>query len=1054
MRRAMVTVAAAAGAAMAMADNSVTDFGPDGVGGYPEIEVTGVTAPAKVRVVYATHPDGLGERGDFWHETRATYMGPEVWLPILPANTDRFDVFEIPSNGVYRASLAQGLVRYAKWWTVSGAAEVKAIRFVNDGICSEEPVVGSFACSDEKANGVWKASVRTCQLAAIPGRDRPIAVRGVHTNAVLGASLPDLSDGAKRDRLVWSGDLWWAQRNMYVAFAANSPYMPGSVDMLAENQTPAGYVNACPYPESRGPILSEVYGPFGSDEFAAWFVPVLADHYLHTGDRTLLARRYPNVVKLMAYLAAHQDATGLFDQRAETAKHSEGLAVGGTSLHHRTYMHLLLWRSAVDAARLATWAGQSADAARFTAAAARLEKLLWTRFYNEEKGRFILSLEQPDRPAFVANAAALAFGFATGEKAKRILGQLSYDKHGKFQMMAMRGAFDCRDGAKALALLNAHSWRMAVKDDWPGTHLTSECMHLRRSGWGDEAHPDTALAGVLSNYILGVRPLEPGYAAFAVDPIAVPGITWAKGRVPTPHGFIDVEWTLKDGKPEVRVHAPSACRQVACAPVGENQKTLTRTCVALSTKDRIGTVSETLYGGFVEHLGRNVYGGVYDPKDPQADGDGFRCDVIAAMKDLGTPIFRYPGGCFTDFWCWEDGIGPREKRPVRIDPYWKQLEDNSFGLDEFMKWIGKVGAKPMLTINLSTRGLLEAARMWEYLRFPGGTTLSDQRRANGQDKPYDIRYWCLGNELYGAWEFGHRRPERYGEDAREVAKFIKSVDRGAVVILCGSEVSQEWNEKVLEMAWKYVDMLSIHQGTRMGRPNYNYAGDVLSRNIEAAAATVARVNARQPESSRKHVTLSIDEYFLWDWNMGDAQTAYQKGRHILEPDYTLRDAVVMADLHIAMHNHARDIGYAGIAQSVNAIAPVRTEKDGRLWRQTIYDPLRLVTKWGRGEALKVQWPAGRPKAVRASAIYREKEGELVLFVVNRSSDETHELAVSLDGRWAVGESQELSGDETAKNAWGDERVRTHPAGDVKVGDGEISVVLKPCSWRMIVLKRI
>lgn len=471
---------------------------------------------------------------------------------------------------------------------------------------------------------------------------------------------------------------------------------------------------------------------------------------------------------------------------------------------------------------------------------------------------------------------------------------------------------------------------------------------------------------------------------------------------------------------------------------------------SLDVNNRIGMVDGALYGGFIEHLGRNVYGGVYDPSDVQADEDGFRRDVIAEMKALSTPIFRYPGGCFTDFWCWEDGIGPREKRPVRIDPYWKQLEDNSFGLDEFMKWVGKVGAEPMMTFNLSNRGLVEAERMWEYLRFPGGTTLSERRRANGRDKPYAIRYWCLGNEIHGGWEYGHRSAERYGEDAREVAKFLKNVDKDAVVILCGSERDQKWNETVLGLAWKYTDLLSIHQGSGLACTN---ASDILTKHIEATVATIARVNAKRPVSERKHVRLAIDEYFLWDGHKGDPKTEYQKGRRILEPDYTLRDAVVMADLHIALHNHARDVAYAGIAQSVNVLAPIRTEKGGRLWHQTIYDPLRLVSKWGRGEALALQWRGDGSEDVRASAIYREKEGEVAIFTVNRSTNEPQELAVALDGDWKIGESYELSGEEKARNALGDERIRAREAHDVRIGGRELSVVLKPCSWRMIVLRR-
>ena len=531
----------------------VVDFGSGGVGGYPEIEVSGVSGPARVRIVYATHPDGLGERGDFWHETRANYMGSGLWLPILPASTDRFDVFEINSNGTYRASLAQGLVRYAKWRVESGSAAVDSIRFVNDGIHSEERVVGSFCCSDDRFNRIWQASARTCQLAAIPGRERPLAVSGVHTSAVLGVSLPYLSDGAKRDRLVWSGDLWWAQRNMYAAFPLESVYMPGSIRMLAANRTDDGYVQACPFPEAKGKLAAGEYGPFASDEFAAWFVPVLADHILHTGDMKLAEEMMPTVRKLVGYLVRHSGDDMIFEQRLETCKHSCGLAVGGTSLHHRAYMNVLLWKTYSDAASLARWTGDERSAVIFSGYAERIAAAIRVRFWDGRLGALVLSQEEPHKLGFEANALALATRFATAAEAKTMLGHLKRHDHGKFQLLAVRGAFEYGDGAKAKELIEAHNWTKLVADDWRGVHLMSECLALVRKGWGDEAHPDTAIAGVFTNYILGVRPIEPGYRRYKAEPVAVPGIAWAKGRVPIPKGTVDVEWTLVDGKPQVKV---------------------------------------------------------------------------------------------------------------------------------------------------------------------------------------------------------------------------------------------------------------------------------------------------------------------------------------------------------------------------------------------------------------------------------------------------------------------------------------------------------------------
>ena len=547
---------------MLIAAVTVFDFGPNGAGGYPEIEVTGVTAPAKVRVVYATHPDGLTDKGDFWHETRATYMGPDLWLPILPASTDRYDVFSVTSNGVYRSPLVQGLVRYAKWSLDAGKADVRQIRLVNRAVHSVETVLGSFACSDARLDAVWKASVRTCQLAAIPGRTTPLEVCGPRSSATLGPSYPYLSDGAKRDRLVWSGDLWWAQRNMYAAFAFDSPYMPGSIRMLGENQLPNGYVQACPYPESHAVAKADDYGPFASDEFACWFVPVVCDHYLYTGDEKTTREAYPRVVKLMDYLGAHQQAGGkLFEPRRETCKGAAGLVFGSRSLHHSAYMNILLWKTYRDAAALADVFGSKTEAGEWRTAAEILAGEIRRAFWDEKKGYFRQSLEE-DAFAKEGNPLALAAHFVTEAEAERIVPALRRHSHGKFQAMAARGAFEYGYADRAMALIAEHNWYKVVEPEWKGLRLTSECMGLIRKGWGDEAHPDTAIAGLFTNYILGVEPVEPGYAAFRVRPKVPAGITWANGVVPTPKGFIKVAWTMKDGFPDVTVRAPVGCRQV------------------------------------------------------------------------------------------------------------------------------------------------------------------------------------------------------------------------------------------------------------------------------------------------------------------------------------------------------------------------------------------------------------------------------------------------------------------------------------------------------------
>jgi len=541
--------------------SEVLDFGPDGVAGYPEITVTGVTGPARVRVAYATHPDGLGEKGDFWHESRANYMGDALWLPILPANTDRFDVFEVTSNGTYRATLLQGLVRYVRVKVETGAVIVTNVRFVNDGVYSTEKQVGSFACSDARVNAVWDASVRTCQLAAIPARTRPLTVQGAHTNATLGTTYAYLSDGAKRDRLVWSGDLWFAQRNMYAAFDVKSPFMPGSIRMLGENRTPDGYVQACPFPESHGPLREGDYGPFASDEFAAWFIPVLRDHVLYSGDLKLAREQFRNVRDLVDYLVRHTGVDGIFEQRLATCKHSCGLAVGGTSLHHRSYMNILNWKAYADAVSLADWLGEGEDAKRWRLLAERTAKAIRATFWNAEKGHFVLSREERVW-GFEANALALATRFATEVEAKCILPQLMRCWHGKFQALAVRGAFEYGAAEKAMELVAAHNWYKYLDPGWNGTHTVQECANLCTKGWGDEAHPDACLAGVFTNYLLGIEPLEPGYKTFRVRPRPTKTVTQARGRVSTPYGMLEVEWCLKAGKTDLIVRNPAGTRRV------------------------------------------------------------------------------------------------------------------------------------------------------------------------------------------------------------------------------------------------------------------------------------------------------------------------------------------------------------------------------------------------------------------------------------------------------------------------------------------------------------
>ena len=385
-------------------------------------------------------------------------------------------------------------------------------------------------------------------------------------------TLPFTADGAKRDRLIWSGDLWWAERNLFYGFGPQSPYMTGNVKMLAFNRTPAGYTHASPYAERSVRPPDGDYGPFGSDEFAAWFIPVAYDYYLYTADEETLRGVYPDVRALMGYLAKYQDPeTGLFEQRKETCKGAAGLTFGSTSLHHRSYMHVLLWKTYVDAAALADRFGTPAEVAAWRAGAEKLAKLLRTRFWDAEKGYFIQSFE--DRSwSKEGNSLALAVGFVTPAEAARVMPQMRYHRHGKFQALAARGRFEYGDTAGAHKMLEEHNWYKLLDPSWKGALTVTECMGLIRKGWGDESHPDTAIGGLYSSYILGVVPTKPGFKTFSVKPQTA-GINWAKGTVPTPHGTIAFDWTKKGDALIAHLTVPQGT--VAEFAWGETSRTLT-----------------------------------------------------------------------------------------------------------------------------------------------------------------------------------------------------------------------------------------------------------------------------------------------------------------------------------------------------------------------------------------------------------------------------------------------------------------------------------------------
>ena len=499
--------------------------------------------------------------------------------------------------------------------------------------------------------------------------------------------------------------------------------------------------------------------------------------------------------------------------------------------------------------------------------------------------------------------------------------------------------------------------------------------------------------------------------------------------------------------------------------------------VILNRHYRIGTVDERIYGGFIEHLGRAVYEGIYQPDHPCADEDGFRTDVLELVRELGTPLTRYPGGNFVSGYNWEDGVGPREKRPVRLDLAWKALEPNTFGTDEFMKWCRKAGTAPMMAVNLGTRGPADAQRLVEYCNFPGGTEQSEQRRANGSPEPYGVKLWCLGNEMDGIWQTGHCPAEEYGRRAHEAAKMMKWTDPSVELVVCGSSSDGmptfgAWESAVLEETYDVADYLSIHKyfaNPHDQTPGYLSMPEAMSEFITRTLAVCDAVGARK--KSAKKIMLSFDEWNVWFHSHGEEKNSpeWTVARPLLEDIYTMEDALLVGMLMMTLLDHADRVKVACIAQSVNVIAPIMTDKTGRAWRQTIFYPFALTAKYGRGSVLRavVDSPCydaefGAPATVRrntsclrTTSVYNEERGEVVIFAVNRDLAGEMEMEVHLEDfePEQVIEQKELRHDDLkAVNSAASEPVAPVDRESATLSGGTLRVRLRPASWNMIRVK--
>lgn len=490
----------------------------------------------------------------------------------------------------------------------------------------------------------------------------------------------------------------------------------------------------------------------------------------------------------------------------------------------------------------------------------------------------------------------------------------------------------------------------------------------------------------------------------------------------------------------------------------------------------ISKIDERIYGAFLEHLGRAIYSGIYEPDHPTADSDGMRGDVIDLVKDLDIPIVRYPGGNFVSAYNWEDGIGPKQERPVRLDLAWHTSESNEVGIHEFANWCKSVGTEMMLAVNLGSRGLDAARNFVEYVNHPGGSYWSDLRRENGQEEPWNVKLWCLGNEMDGPWQIGHKDAAEYGKLAAETAKAIRAFDSSLELVVCGSSHSgmptyPDWEATVLEHTYDVVDYISLHMyfaNHEKNTGNYLALAHKLDTYIDTVAGVIQFVKAKR--RSQKDVYISFDEWNVWyhsnqqDREILDGGNGWPHAPALLEDIYNFEDVLQVGLIINTFIRRSNVVKIACIAQLVNVIAPIMTERGGPAWRQTIYYPYYFASRFGRGKALDLAvtcptYDSDQYSGVAyadVAAVHTE-DGGVTIFVVSRHPDEAIELEVDMIGfdDLRVVDHQILACPDlqAANTRDRQDAVAPKPGNGATLSDGRLSVALPPYSYQMIRMGR-
>ena len=488
----------------------------------------------------------------------------------------------------------------------------------------------------------------------------------------------------------------------------------------------------------------------------------------------------------------------------------------------------------------------------------------------------------------------------------------------------------------------------------------------------------------------------------------------------------------------------------------------------------VAPLDRRIFGTFVEHMGRCVYGGIYEPGHATATPEGFRQDVLDLTRELGVTIVRYPGGNFLSGYNWEDGVGPKADRPVRLDLAWHSTETNQFGTNEFITWCRKAELEPMFAVNLGTRGPDEARHFLEYCNHPGGTHYSDLRRAHGFEQPHGIKFWCLGNEMDGPWQICAKTSAEYGRLAQETGKVMKWVDPTIELAACGSSqrampTYAKWEYEVLDQCFDQVDYISLHCYFRNDADNiadyFAVLEDLDSFITEVAAIADATAANRR---SKKRIMLSLDEWNVWyKAHTPDdlKKPGWPEAPPLLEEIYNFEDALIVGGALIVMMNNADRVKAACLAQLVNVIGPIMTQTGGPAWRQTIFHPFADCARHGRGDVLRLKVETGgfattahgEIPNLLAAIVHDPQTGAATVFALNRSVTDDLELSVDLRGLsdlTLAGATQLHDPDLKKINSKAAPNAVSPTANpSAKFDGGQLSATLKRQSWNVITLAR-